>query len=196
MRTWAIWLYGVAALLALVFLFCTHRPTTSSDWAGWAQAFGSILAIIAAFAVPSIQFSHELRRKREADAELLRSLLVLVEQLIAHIDAYSADLKNLNNPDRVVEAARFHLHKAYSCLVAIGRLPLERFTMSATVTLALVEIGAQGGDHSHAVYNGIVEPNNPTLEEERVKYRDLMAGHAKTIRAAIERIASGRTPTI
>lgn len=192
MRSWSIWLYGAAALLVLGYMFFTHRPASSSDWAGWAQAFGSIVAIVAAFAVPSIQLSHELRRKREADAESLRSLLVLVEQFIVHVDAFSADLKNLTNPDRLAEAACHHLQKAHACLAAIGRLPLEQFTMSAAVTVALVEIGAQGGDHSHAVHNGIVDPSNATYETERVKYRDLMVGHTNTIRAEIARIVAGK----
>lgn len=194
MRLWFTWLLGGLALLVLSYMFCTHQPASPSDWAGWAQAFGSIVAIIAAFVVPSIQFDHELRRKREADAESLRSLLVLTEQIVSHIDAFSADLRNITDPVRLGKSARNHLQKAASCINGIARMSLGQFPMSAIATVALAEMHAQFGDHSHGVVNGINDPTNDDFDGERQTLRDHLVEHMNDLGAEVERIAAGRPP--
>ena len=95
--------------------------STSSDWAAWVQAIGSIAAIIAAFAISNRQFKSSLNLQRLATAEgkkaqqgILRAMLdsSLKELEEIYVAALQKNTRWLNEYS-VAEMAK-QIHRSFS----------------------------------------------------------------------------------
>ena len=97
---------GRRPLTLIVSRHRTHRPQhgeiilNSSEAAAWVQAIGSVLAIIAAFAVSSRQFRDATSLQREADrAERRRRYEALTGLVEAALEDFSDTLKALRGSE-------------------------------------------------------------------------------------------------
>ncbi len=86
---WPKTLLTVAAVAVLAFLYVRHPPESSSDFAAWVQALGSVVAIFAAVKVVNIQHELELERAAAEDqsrrAEALQAWSGLFNAVAGHV---------------------------------------------------------------------------------------------------------------
>jgi hypothetical protein len=70
-RTWAYLISGIALLCAFIAVGRFYN-LNKSDWAGWVQAVGSIVAIAGAFLISHLQYKKELQREEVRRQEARR----------------------------------------------------------------------------------------------------------------------------
>lgn len=85
---------GVIGLIVLIVIFAMNYPRSSTEWAAWVQAFGSVGAIFAAIAIASHQERKRertlTRHKRESES----AFLTLLEDCIESLGGISAALED------------------------------------------------------------------------------------------------------
>lgn len=91
-----IGLFGGLLLVGLGKIFFLHMPTSSSDWASWLQAIGSVGAIIGAFMVGNRQVVEGRRLDAERRAEEEISRFEKIKALLTNLHVL---IKAMQNPD-------------------------------------------------------------------------------------------------
>lgn len=119
-KDWPCWAkIGVAVGLAI---FVLNWPSTSSEWAAWVQAFGSIGAIAAAIYIMRFQSELsrkeakekellELRAKDEELGDLLEQLISMLSSLIGYAELFRGTLLEFN--DRTEQQNLLPLFRAF-----------------------------------------------------------------------------------
>jgi len=178
------WAVGYLPLLGIT-------PTTSGDWAAWAQAVGSIAAVYAAFKVSSRQLDSATHLQRTAArAEQRRKYHALTGLVDAAIEEFTGILDALKGSDATSffteNSAAELMDEFYQAFVQIS--PLEMPSASAVRALVKLRdlIKASAWSANQAIANVVhpadyeeyvnaVEMNLKEIGEEGRRLREELA---------------------
>ena len=167
---------------------------TSSEWAAWVQAVGSVLAIVAALVVSAKQFRDATSLQREAaGTERRRRYNALIGLIDAALEDYGDTLKALRGaePNRWFEenSTQELMQEFYQAFVQISPLDMP----SSAAARALVTLrdrlktaawnanaAIEHGTESRAEYFACVDAMEHNMNEIRGERANLMAELAQS----------------
>lgn len=114
--------------IVLGLVFALHLPSSSSDWAAWVQAFGSILAIICAFDLGQRQVNaarKQAQEKEESDDRNKReSIAAIAQNAIMQADSVTR-LANATSEDFFRASFSFPVHMLDEAIDSLAAIPLH-----------------------------------------------------------------------
>lgn len=165
-----------------------------ADWIGVAQAVGGMLAVIAAFAVSSLQARHSERLRRFDSLERLDGLAKLVEAAQHQVEAVIADANSKMNFDGMKVLTVEKLQAASVVFDALRAVPIESAPSAVAVTALLdaktALVHAKGFipdltvDQAARFYVKHVDPLCAVGERLKIAASDLRNEHTRLAKAA------------
>ncbi|WP_233810276.1 hypothetical protein [Paraburkholderia sp. HP33-1] len=174
-RFWFVLLVGT-----LVAAFIFHRPSTSADYAGWVQAFGSIGAIFYAVSIASSQ----RREANQQDVMRRSSKLAAVRGITEHAVTLVGDA--------VIALLDRHMAERY---VADYDALAFQDAFDVLQQIPMLELGTVGAVEGVTLIKGAVRTMKEYLETLRRNPTIILQDHAKVATVATDiqiQIETGR----
>jgi hypothetical protein len=145
-RTWAYLISGIALLCAFIAMGRFY-DLNKSEWAGWVQAVGSIVALGLALYIMNRQNKHAIQLVLDSDLRALRrrgeSVMVLIQHAVYDTQILAEQLPEVvsrANTEEILamlNLSRRKISEAKSMLIAIPAHELGSYAMTSALQMAI-----------------------------------------------------------